>query len=291
MLDVYYLENTNRNFNDMYLCYCGFEKCVPLHSFGPAIRPNFLLHYVLDGKGYYYVDDKKYTITKNQGFLINPNTVTFYQADKDDPWTYLWIGIDGLKVSHYLKAIGLDKENLIFKYNDPDILKDYLMDMLKNHKSSDSNAFKIEGLLFLFFSKLSENVKSIPSTNDNDLSSNLYINKAIEFIQDNYHNQIKVSDIAAYTCLNRSYLTSIFQKYLQMSPQKFLINFRITKAADLLYDTDLPIGNIAYSCGYNDPLAFSKAFKKIKGVSPKDYRNNKDESKKQFLLTENDEEI
>ena len=291
MLDVYYLENTNRNFNDMYLCYCGFEKCVPLHSFGPAIRPNFLLHYVLDGKGYYYVDDKKYTITKNQGFLINPNTVTFYQADKDDPWTYLWIGIDGLKVSHYLKAIGLDKENLIFKYNDPDILKDYLMDMLKNHKSSDSNAFKIEGLLFLFFSKLSENVKSIPSTNDNDLSSNLYINKAIEFIQDNYHNQIKVSDIAAYTCLNRSYLTSIFQKYLQMSPQKFLMNFRITKAADLLYDTDLPIGNIAYSCGYNDPLAFSKAFKKIKGVSPKDYRNNKDESKKQFLLTENDEEI
>ena len=144
MLDVYYLENTNRNFNDMYLCYCGFEKCVPLHSFGPAIRPNFLLHYVLDGKGYYYVDDKKYTITKNQGFLINPNTVTFYQADKDDPWTYLWIGIDGLKVSHYLKAIGLDKENLIFKYNDPDILKDYLMDMLKNHKSSDSNAFKID---------------------------------------------------------------------------------------------------------------------------------------------------
>lgn len=290
MLDVYYLENTNRNFNDMYLCYCGFEKCVPLHSFGPAIRPNYLLHYVLDGKGYYYVDDKKYTITKNQGFLINPNTVTFYQADKDDPWTYLWIGIDGLKVSHYLKAIGLDKENLIFNYNDPDILKDYLMDMLKNHKSSDSNAFKIEGLLFLFFSKLSENVKSIPN-NNNDMYSNLYINKAIEFIQNNYHNQIKVSDIAKYTCLNRSYLTSIFQKYLQMSPQRFLMKFRITKASDLLYNTDLPIGNIAYSCGYSDPLAFSKAFKKIKGVSPKEYRNNKDESTKQFLLTENKDEI
>lgn len=291
MLDVYYLENTNRNFNDMYLCYCGFEKCVPLHSFGPAIRPNYLLHYVLDGKGYYYVDDKKYTITKNQGFLINPNTVTFYQADKDDPWTYLWIGIDGLKVSHYLKAIGLDKENLIFNYNDPDILKDYLMDMLKNHKSSDSNAFKIEGLLFLFFSKLSENVKSIPNNNNNDMYSNLYINKAIEFIQNNYHNQIKVSDIAKYTCLNRSYLTSIFQKYLQMSPQRFLMKFRITKASDLLYNTDLPIRNIAYSCGYSDPLAFSKAFKKIKGVSPKEYRNNKDESTKQFLLTENKDEI
>lgn len=291
MLDVYYLENTNRNFNDMYLCYCGFEKCAPLHSFGPAIRPNYLLHYVLEGKGYYYVDDKKYTITKNEGFLINPNTVTFYQSDKDEPWTYLWIGIDGIKVSHYLKTIGLDHENLIFKYDDSDILKDYLMDMLKNHNSSDSNAFKIEGLLYLFFSKLSEKIKSIPSNNDSDMSSNIYINKAIEFIQNNYHNQIKVSDIAKYTSLNRSYLTSIFQKHLQMSPQKFLMEFRITKASDLLYNTDLPIGNIAYSCGYSDPLSFSKAFKKIKGVSPKGYRNNKAESTKQFLLTENNDEI
>ena len=91
MLDVYYLENTNRNFNDMYLCYCGFEKCTPLHSFGPAIRPNYLLHYVLDGKGYYYANNKKYTVTKNEGFLINPNVITFYEADEEEPWTYLWI--------------------------------------------------------------------------------------------------------------------------------------------------------------------------------------------------------
>ena len=207
MLDVYYLENTNRNFNDMYLCYCGFEKCTPLHSFGPAIRPNYLLHYVLDGKGYYYIDDKKYTITKNEGFLIPPNTVTFYQADKDDPWTYLWIGIDGIKVPTYLKSIGLDSDNLIFKYHNGEILKEYLMDMLKNYKSTNSNAFKIEGLLFLFFSKIAETSKSISDYDYNkDLSSNNYINKAIEFIQDNYHNQIKVTDIAKYTWLNNFYL-------------------------------------------------------------------------------------
>lgn len=290
MLDVYYLENTNRNFNDMYLCYCGFEKCIPLHSFGPAIRPTYLLHYVLEGTGYYYVDDKKYTITKNEGFLITPNTVTFYQADKDDPWTYLWIGIDGIKVPTYLKTLGLDNDNLIFKYHNGEILKEYLMDMLKHHKSTNSNAFKIEGLLFLFFSKIAETSKSISdSTYDQNLSSNNYINKAIEFIQDNYHNQIKVTDIAKYTCLNRSYLTSIFQKHLKMSPQKFLMEFRITKAADLLYDTDLPINNIAYSCGYSDPLAFSKAFKKIKGVSPKGYRNNKTIDRSHFLLTAEEE--
>lgn len=284
MLDVYFLENNNKDFKDMYLCYCGLEKCLPLHSFGPAIRPTYLLHFVLEGKGYYYVNDHKYTVSKNQGFLICPNVVTFYQADKDDPWTYLWLGIDGEKVSMYLHSIGLDSNNLTFNSEYGDELKKYTLDMLKHHTTTASDSFKIEGLLYLFFSKLAESCKAIASNNE-DESSNVYVNKSIEFIQNNYHNQIKVTDIADYICLNRSYLTSIFQKNLQMSPQKFLMEFRITKASELLYNTDLPIANIAYSCGYNDPLAFSKAFKKIKGVSPKEYRNKKEEQQEKFLLS------
>lgn len=283
MLDVYFLENTNRNFNDMYLCYCGLEQCAPLHSFGPAIRPNYLLHYVLDGKGYYYVNDTKYTVNKNEGFLISPNTVTFYQSDKDNPWTYLWLGIDGDKIEIYLKSIGLDKDNLLFKSDKDDELKNYVLEMLKHHTTTVSNSFKIEGLLYLFFSSLAENYKTT-SSNTYDYTQNQYINKAIEFIQNNYHNQIKVTDIANYLCLNRSYLSSIFQLNLNMSPQKFLMKFRITKATELLYNTDLPICNIAYSCGYNDPLAFSKAFKRVKGVSPKLYRDTKKESTEKYHL-------
>lgn len=284
MLDIYFLENNNRSFNDLYLCYCGLEQCAPLHSFGPAIRPNFLIHYVLDGQGYYYVNDNKYTVSKNQGFLIQPNVVTFYQADKDNPWIYLWIGIDGDKANLYLNSAGLDKEHLIFTYDKDDALKEYVLEILKHHTMSDSDAFKIEGLLYLFFSKLCEDRKEISSLPKEENTNN-YINKAIEFIQNNYHNAIKVTDIADYICLNRSYLTSIFQSNLNMSPQKFLMEFRITKASELLYNTDLPIANIAYSCGYNDPLAFSKAFKKIKGVSPKKYRNTKKETTEKFLLS------
>ncbi|MDU4884189.1 AraC family transcriptional regulator [uncultured Clostridium sp.] len=285
MLDVYFLENTNRNFNDLYLCYCGLEKCAPLYSFGPAVRPTYLLHYVLDGQGYYYVNDTKYTVSKNQGFLIEPNVVTFYQADKDNPWTYLWIGIDGDKAKLYLNSAGLNENHLIFTYEKDDSLKEYVLEMLKHHTMSDSDAFKIEGLLYLFFSKLCEDRKEISSMNKEENTNN-YINKAIEFIQNNYHNSIKVTDIANYICLNRSYLTSIFQNNLNMSPQKFLMKFRITKAAELLYNTNLPITNIAYSCGYSDPLAFSKAFKKLKGVSPKEYRNTKRENTQKFLLFE-----
>ena len=158
MSDIYFLENTNKDFIDLYLCYCGMEQCAPLYSFGPAIRPNYLLHYVLDGKGYYYVNNEKYEVNKNEGFLICPNVVTFYQADEENPWTYLWIGIDGEKVETYLKAAGLNNDTLIFKYNDGDLLKEYILEMLKHNTSSSSDSLKIEGVTIF------EWLESLPTT-------------------------------------------------------------------------------------------------------------------------------
>lgn len=45
-----------RKFNDLYFCYCGYEACAPLHSFGPAVRPNYLIHFVMDGKGIFNIE-------------------------------------------------------------------------------------------------------------------------------------------------------------------------------------------------------------------------------------------
>ena len=58
------------------------------------------------------------------------------------------------------------------------------------------------------------------------------------------------------------------RKIIGMSPQQFLTAFRITKATELLQLTSLPIESIALSCGYHDPLVFTKAFKQMKKMSP-----------------------
>ena len=49
MENSYVLHLSDHNFNDLYLCLCGYSKCEPLHSFGPAVRPNYILHYILEG--------------------------------------------------------------------------------------------------------------------------------------------------------------------------------------------------------------------------------------------------
>ena len=84
-----YLELKEKNSLDLYLGYCGMEKCLPSHSYGPAVRNNYLIHYIIDGEGTYYVNGQSYRLRKNQGFLICPNTLTYYKASKDNPWTYM----------------------------------------------------------------------------------------------------------------------------------------------------------------------------------------------------------
>lgn len=97
MEDAYVLQLRNRNFSDFYLCFCGYAKCEPLHNFGPAVRPNYLIHLILEGKGKYIVDNNRYELEAGQGFLIEPEIQTFYEADKENPWTYLWIGFAGTR--------------------------------------------------------------------------------------------------------------------------------------------------------------------------------------------------
>ncbi len=81
MEDAYVLQLTGSKFKDLYLCFCGMSACRPNHSFGPAVRPNYIIHYILSGKGTYQVGERRYEIRQGQGFLIEPEAVTFYKAD------------------------------------------------------------------------------------------------------------------------------------------------------------------------------------------------------------------
>ncbi|WP_423236561.1 helix-turn-helix transcriptional regulator [Clostridium magnum] len=91
-------------------------------------------------------------------------------------------------------------------------------------------------------------------------------------MKNNYSWSIKVTDIANYIGVNRSYLYTLFMKSTGISPQQYLNTFRISRAKELLTLTDLSIEAISLSCGYRDPLGFAKAFRQSIGVSPSNFR-------------------
>lgn len=252
---------------------CGEQSCSPGRSFGPAVWEHFLLYYCVSGCGIFQAGGKSYSIGPQEGFLILPGEVSFYQADLNDPWYCLWVAFSGTQAETHLAHCALSKEQRIFCCCEPEALQTCLHQMREHTRVSYSDEFYTQGLLYQWLGLLAATA-TLPYQQDGP-TGNKYVNKAIIYMQRNYQNGVSISELSDYVNLNRCYLTSLFQRQLQISPRDYLMHLRISKACELLYQRDLPVNQIAHSCGYPDPLAFSKAFHKLQRCSPSEYRTAK----------------
>lgn len=103
--------------SSLVLYYAGRETCLPGHDFGPAVRGHYLLHFILAGHGEFHVNGHIYPLGPNQAFIIQPGESTYYLADHDDPWEYLWFGFAGQDVPNILQDCGLLGEKPYTTYN------------------------------------------------------------------------------------------------------------------------------------------------------------------------------
>ena len=241
-------------FMDLTLYQYGYEKCRPLHSYGPFVRNHFLFHYIISGKGTLLVDDEnshstEYQLQGGMGFLIEPDRVNTYFADREDPWEYAWIEFSGLRAKEILEGSGL----------------------LATH--SQESSYHLIGHLFLIMDALVSGSSSRRRTQGGKRAQ-YYANEAVAFISQNYSRAITVEDMARRCNLDRSYFGKVFRDTLGQSPQEFLIQYRMEKAAELLKITELPVGEISRQVGYPNQLHFSRAFKNFYGISPRTYRQN-----------------
>lgn len=270
MENSYVLQLSESKFKEFYLCFCGYSQCGAYHNYGPANRPNYIIHYILDGRGTYQTGDKKYFLSRGEGFLIEPETMTFYQADKDDPWSYLWIGFGGTKAGSILRDLGLNSHQLTFRCDQEEKLKEIVFSMLKHTESTTSNLYYLQSKLYEFFSVLAGD--SMAESCDQENTENIYIQKAVEYIKNNYSNPITVTEVADHLNINRSYLYTIFKNNLGLSPKDYLTKFRISRAREQLVFTDLSIEAIASANGYKNSLLFTRAFKSEIGSTPSCFR-------------------
>jgi AraC family transcriptional regulator of arabinose operon len=271
------LEYLKKDSVDLYLCYCGLQICVPGHSYGPETRTEYLIHIILSGEGSYTVGNKTYQLGPNTAFLIYPGISTYYEASKDNPWTYIWVGFNGAKAALTLKHAHFTQDNLVIPIKDVVPFTNYVNGMLASSQLTYANDLAREGYLYQFVSSLikeqysQENIAEI-----HDYPYQIYVDHTLEYIEHNYQKNIKVQTIADYIGINRSYLANCFKSILHMSPKEYIINYRMNQASLLLKNSDLTITEIAENVGYDDSFNFSKAFKKVFGISPTNYRNASD---------------
>jgi AraC family transcriptional regulator of arabinose operon len=269
------LEYHQKQTEDIYLTLCGLEKCTP----GTIVRTEeqkagYHLHVILTGKGWLYVRGELTHLQKGQLFITKPGEVTTYGADEDDPWSYCWMSFDGKNAKSYAESAGF-REGVYAQncYVDQAEFYKLVCRMLEQPELTMANDLMRLGTLLEFLSlAIESNYKRTSVVRlPHEYAPDVYVNHAIDFIVNNYAT-IKVNDIARYIGINRSYLTNIFKKKMEISPQEYLLRYRLNVGCKLLLETQLPIQGVARKIGYENPLTFSKMFKSVYGISPSQYR-------------------
>lgn len=182
-----------------------------------------------------------------------------------------WVGFSGSDAAAIIGATGFSKEKpvLLGQENSP-LIKNYLLQIYEARGQDFSHAVKMTGLLYLTLS-LFLKPSDTAAKNDGALT---YVQNAITYMNYHYPYDISIDDVAAFTGISRSHLYRIFMSHTGQSPKAYLSALRIRQACTLLKKSEISITAIAASVGFENSLYFSKVFKRLKGMTPTEYREN-----------------
>ena len=240
----------------------------------PRILDDYFIIYVSSGEGELRCAGKEYVIKRNDAYFLFPGVVHSYNTHAERLLDLWWIGFNGSNAGRIIDEIGVHPGSPIVRNIQHEsffeVIKEmidisddfYTSDLLK----SSGNLYKIMGIL------MEKCSPGIPCNLDFKKTYSKSISRAISYIKSNYSQQIKIADIAKYSCLSRSHFTVLFKQEVGISPIDFLEKLRTENAKRFLADPRLSISEVAHSVGFQDPLHFSKFFKKHIGLSPRLYR-------------------
>ena len=245
--------NRQTSSKELHLISCGWEKCTPEQSYGPGVRRYYTIHFVLSGQGYFYMNNRKYTLKAGQCFFIPPVNSSLYKAEPSDPWTYIWICFNGENAPILCEHCHLTEETPVQQLNSVLPYQETILEMMTHPQLTPSSEAYIQSGLYRIIAMLEEEFHASYTTMESN--ENFYITQAVDYIKKSPLQDITVTDVADYLHISRSHLYGLFKKHLE-----------------LLTITDIPVSSVAISCGYQNPFAFSRAFKKETGMTPREYR-------------------
>ena len=180
--------------------------------------------------------------------------------------------IFGPAASLLIAQTPFDKEHPVVTFDSGESLRKGLLDIYKARGSDYPSAVRMAGYLQAALAVLMrENVSRIEENTAD------YARRGAAFMHQNYSASIGVEDSAKHVGVSRSHLYRAFQTEFGCSPGEYLTKYRIQRARQLLLYSDLSINAVAASVGYEDPLYFSRVFRRETGQSPSGYRNKKKE--------------
>ena len=230
---------------------------------------NIEILFVIEGEIIVMSDANIVTAHKDDIVFINSNNVHHIHTNEVEA-KYLCLIID----SKFCGGYGLDTEEIIFqRLISDDCVKDkYLAikDEFGAKKVLYKSAIKslvMEMLIYLYRQYALSETTLI---NQSKTEKVVIIKKAIRYIQDNYHNNITVLDIAAHTGLSKYYFCHLFKEFTGITTVRYINILRCENAKKMLQNGNYRVEEVAYLCGFDNLSYFSKTYKRYMGCLPSD---------------------
>lgn len=237
----------------------------------------YVLIYCANGAGSYTVGNYTYDIHTNQYFILPPDTPHSYSADQQNPWTIYWIHFGGTLAPHYVHQ-GLEPKDVKADWGSRITHRITLFEEILQtlHRGLKLENLHYASSLFhyylgtLMFERQYQDQSAANEAPDEDIA----IQAAVHYMKENLETRISLSEVASYVGYSVSHFSHLFQSRMGESPVAYFNQLKIESAAHLLATTKMRVNQICYKVGLEDPFYFSRLFTKIKGVSPREYRNN-----------------
>ncbi len=252
-----------------YITTCGKLTGKKYWDYGPVARDVYILHYIISGKGYLDFGDKHITLVEGQSFLIRPFLPVHYYSDSEDPWEYIWVDFRGNEFEKLIGNIQFQKSNCVIEYTAPQYVLPLMESIYREYNGEDHKNFHKNFCNGLLTAILGIYTDLYPAPENSIYTQQFSF--AQKLIEENYQNKnFQTKHIAEKLNLSNSSLYRLFKEFAGISPNRYLINYRIAVAKNLI-DSGEKIHIASQMCGYDDPLYFSRVFKSVTGMSPKHY--------------------
>ena len=236
----------------------------------PKGRADYQLIYIASGSAWFTIGQEKVEVGEGNLVLPRPfvrQEYVYYGKDKPEAF---WVHFTGSRAESLLEEAGFAQNQILYAGVFSEY-RDLFFQMIR-----ELQVFRpaYEDLLPLLLEQLLLLVRRHRMEGPGERHRiQKEMEKAIHYFNENYYRDIKIEDYARQQHMSTCWFIRSFKQYMNVPPLKYLTSVRIRRARELLETTDYTVSEIGALVGYENPLYFSRIFKKQTGVSPAGYRN------------------
>lgn len=275
-----YLNNTMVDIKDkskpLIVTSCGTYRLYIkpiLPTWRPRGRLDYQLLYIAAGKAHFHFDDKEQVVTAGHMVLYRPKEPQKYEYYGEDQTEVYWVHFTGGNVKNILRSYGLTDDKRVFYCGSGLDYQNLFRTMINELQMCKVNyAEMLEMYLRQIFIMLQRYfLNSLKTDNAHVVEE---IDKATLYFNEHYSEDISIDEYAQNNHVSVSWFIRNFKQCTGSTPMQYILSKRIYNAEILLHDSTYNVTEIAEIVGYDNPLYFSRIFKKVKGISPSEYRKN-----------------